>query len=294
MQSQRVIIDTDIGDDADDILAIALALTYPQTEIIGITTVFRNTELRAKIARHLLTLAGRSEIPVYAGAEHSLNIKNDTHDVPCQYTSAMTDYQINHDAQYFYREVFSRGKAAFIAIGCLTNLAVFIQENPQLTNNITDIYLMGGCFHRHANEWNIVCDPEAANIVFNSGLSIKCIGLEITSQCALTEADVERMRNQATTPLTQLLIDSCQLWFEKTGYLPVLHDPLVVNALIEQKDMGWRTENIRIELIGEHTRGMTVCTDERLWGREPINSNVLVATQVDARAFIDEFIERVF
>ncbi|MCS2169516.1 nucleoside hydrolase [Scandinavium sp. TWS1a] len=294
MNANRIIIDTDIGDDADDILAIALALTYSQVQIVGITTVFKNTGLRAKIAKHLLALADTPQIPVYAGAGHSLLCANDIHEVPCQYTADMEQYTAQGDAQVFLRHFFTSEKAAFVALGCLTNLAIFIEENPELVSNISDVYIMGGCFHRHANEWNIVCDPEAASLVFNSGLMIKCIGLDITAQCRMTQEDVERMAYHANTPLKKLLLASCHHWFNKTGFLPILHDPLVIGALAEQMDMGWRTENVSIELAGQHTRGMTVCTDERIWGKEPVAANVLVATKVNAREFIDAFIDRVF
>ena len=294
MAAQKLIIDTDIGDDADDILAIALALTYPQVEIVGITTVFRNTELRAKLAQHLLALAGDVQIPVFPGAGNSLSTCNNTQDVPCQYTEEMAKYPVSGDAQSFYRKVFSKEKVNFVAIGCLTNLAIFIEENPHLVSNIGDVWIMGGCFRRHANEWNIVCDPEAAHIVFNSGLTIRCIGLEITSQCSLTTSDMDIMRLHANTPLKKLLIESCDHWFNKTGFLPVLHDPLVISALIEQKDMGWEKEKVHVELNGTYTRGMTVCSDDHLWGREPTGANLLVATTVNSREFIEMYINNVF
>ncbi|NSW92658.1 MAG: nucleoside hydrolase [Firmicutes bacterium] len=110
MDKRKIIIDTDIGDDIDDALAISFALNSPEVEIIGITTVFRNTDARAKIAGKLLKLAER-DIPVYAGCKQPIINREDDLQIPCQYSKDMDDFTYNkeiHAVDYIINTVMER------------------------------------------------------------------------------------------------------------------------------------------------------------------------------------------
>ncbi|PSW20659.1 nucleoside hydrolase [Photobacterium sanctipauli] len=293
---RKVIIDTDIGDDADDALAIALATQLSNIQLLGISTVFENTHLRAKMAKYLLAQAGVHNIPVFAGDSEPGVTGNTCSKVPCQYQEKMNQYEFDGtDVMAFYEKLLTENEqVAIIAIGPLTNIARLITEKPHLLNNSAELIIMGGCFYHHANEWNIVCDPESAQIVVSSGLNIKMIGLDVTTQCEVSSELIERAREKACTPLQQLVIECCDAWKAHSGFSPILHDPLTVLALSDERYLSYQKEDVKIELKGEHTRGATVISEDRLWGREPATSNVVVGYRVDAQQVIREFFDKVF
>lgn len=293
---RNIIIDTDIGDDADDILALGLALSTEQLNLVGVTTVFKNTRLRAKMAKRVLQLAGREDIPVYAGCEHRINgEENDDEEIPCQYQGKMDSQPIETEhAVEFMADALSQEKLTIVAIGPLTNIATLIKEHPELIKNIDELVLMGGCYYRHVNEWNIICDPEAADIVFNSGIDIRAVGWDVTTKCHFDGDYLSQAKNNANTELKKILIESCDAWFDKTGFTPILHDPLTVFALLEESDIEYNQEQVHVELKGEYTTGMTVCTEDGIWGRTPSNPNCLIAKNLNYSRFIKFFLNNVF
>jgi len=292
-QQTAIIIDTDIGDDADDVLAIALALKIESIDILGITTVFKNTFARAQIAKYFLKLTGNSHIPVHAGIGNPLVNNVQLDEIPCQFAKEyMTDEPDSVDALAFYESVLMKQKVNIVCIGPLTNIAKLINEKPHLLDNIDELIIMGGCFYRHANEWNIVCDPEAAKIVFDSGLNIKAVGLDVTTQCHLSvdyldQIDISYQENK-------FLMEMCTQWFDKTGYRPILHDPLTIYALHPENELSFTDETVHIECSGEFTRGMTVCEEHGIWGRTAPKPNVKVASNINGKAFVDYYFNTVF
>ncbi|WP_047043270.1 nucleoside hydrolase [Vibrio mexicanus] len=293
---RNIIIDTDIGDDADDILALGLALSTDQLNLIGVTTVFKNTRLRAKMAKSVLQLASRENIPVYAGCEHRINgEENDNEEIPCQYQGKMDSQLIETEhAVDFMAHALMQENLTIVAIGPLTNVATLIKEHPELIKNIDELVLMGGCYYRHVNEWNIICDPEAADIVFNSGINIRAVGLDVTTKCHFDGDYLSQAQDNANTELKQILIESCDAWFNKTGFTPILHDPLTVFSLLEESDIEYNQEKVRVELKGQHTTGMTVCTEDGIWGRKTKNPNCLVAKNLNYSQFVEFFLNSVF
>ena len=182
MDKIKIIIDTDIGDDADDALAICLALKSEELEVMGITTVFRNTAARAQIAVRLLQLMGRTDIPVYAGIGHPLVAEADVETVPIQLLAGMEELEYRKDmdgVEYLRRSLSaSQGDITLVTIGPLTNVGVLLCKHPEVKGKIKEIVMMGGAYYMHYNEWNILCDPEAAHIVYSSGVPIRAIGLD--------------------------------------------------------------------------------------------------------------------
>lgn len=292
---KKIIIDTDIGDDADDVLALAYALTLKEIDLLGVTTVFKNSHQRAQMASHLLALAGRTDVPVRAGEGHSYNKRNLIDETPCQFQTMMDQYDVSGEtALSFYQKTLQKQRVSIVAIGPLTNLAKLIEASPELINNIDEIILMGGCYYRHVNEWNIVCDPEAADIVFRSGIPLIGVGLDVTTRCQFDSSYLDVARRNANTPLKKLLLQSCDAWFEHSGFTPILHDPLAIHALTRQEVIGFTPEHVNVELSGQYTRGMTVCGEEGIWGREADNPNITVASTIDGDAFTQHFLDTVF
>ena len=295
---ERIIIDTDIGDDIDDALAVAFALNSEEIDVAGITTVYKNTAARAELAKKLLMLYGRESIPVYAGCPQPLINRINPDEIPCQFSNDMKNIAINSDkdaVDFIIGSVLdSSGDITLVPIGPLTNIAVAICKRTEIKDKIKRIILMGGAYYFHYNEWNIACDPEAARIVFESGIPIKVVGLDVTLDCKLTKEDMNRIyshRTGAPAFLSELVVR----WQQKGNYFPILHDPLAVYAVFDREILAFKNESIAIETKGEFTRGTTFNrTDTRRGNnRDPV-SGISVACSVDSRRFIDLFIERVF
>ena len=238
---QNVLLDTDIGDDIDDALALALILHSPEITLRGITTVFGDTEQRARLAAHLLHTFGHNTIPIAAGIGTPLLQRHRPSDVP-QAAILETNKQvapmplstlsapeliIQMGKQHF-------GQLTLLCIGPLTNIAHALMQQPQLYRAIKQIIMMGGSSSVPLAEWNVRSDARAAQIVLNSGIPITMIGMNVTLQCHLTSDDLRQLQNQRT-PQTQLLSQLIAIWQQHRPRwqpaLPYLHDPLVITAL---------------------------------------------------------------
>lgn len=163
--AERIIIDTDIGDDIDDAQAIVLALKSPEVEIVGVTTVFRNVRARAQITKHLLGLGGRSDIPVYMGCGQPLLVDVDLERIPPQYGDELRDIDIDesvHGVDFLIDTVnASPREITVVAIGPATNIAMALRRDERFAKNVKEIIWMGGAFYFHFRTWNAVWDPEA-------------------------------------------------------------------------------------------------------------------------------------
>lgn len=286
--TKKIIIDTDIGDDIDDAFAIALAAAIPQAEIVGITTVFRNTAARAQQAQALLN-AAKVNAPVYAGERaplkepfHLFERDGETPpelSFPCQWEKSY-DTPVREGAVGFLIDSAKRyGKdLTVIAIGPLTNLARAIQKNPSEMKKTGKIICMGGSFYKYEPEWNVLCDPEAADTVYRSGIPFYAVGLDVTLQCALEADLLQAFRNsgQAVNRLLTLWLDR---WFDFFGFeKSVMHDPLAVAAAYYDV-CTFEKKYVRADLSGQ--RGAVLVSDREKQGYSP----VYAATGVDREGF---------
>lgn len=289
---KKVIIDTDIGDDADDALAICLALKSPELELLGVTTVFRNTAARAKIAVQLLKLMGREDIPVYAGMGRPLVAEADVAQVPIQLLAGMEtlEYQKDMDGVEYLRQSLehSEGDITLVTIGPLTNIAVLLRKYPGVKDRIREIVMMGGAYYMHYTEWNILCDPEAADIVFSSGVPIRAIGLDVTTKCQVNDSLVSMLAH-SKKPETELLAKLLMCYYENRGRHTFLHDPMAVFAVYDKELLTYQGEDVHVELHGRHTRGMTF--NKWKLGVDSSRQNVLCAKEIKAEAFVEKFKE---
>lgn len=294
MQTKNIVIDTDIGDDVDDLLALALAVREPELKLLGITTVFRNTHLRAEMARYYLkTFTSLGDVPVHAGIGAPLVESADVSLVPNQYRPEMAEYPPDStDAAAFLRELLAGQRITLICIGPLTNIATLVRDHPEVTGHIEELVIMAGCYRHPWNEWNIACDPEAAEIVFASGLPIRAVGLDVTTRCTISAEQLSAISENSEH--NRFLLRACSDWQNESGFLPMLHDPLTVYSLLERSDLTFRSEHVSIETSGKLTRGMTVCSPSRIWGREPGHYNAEVALDLDSNRFVSDFLSTVF
>ncbi|MGF7141822.1 inosine-uridine nucleoside N-ribohydrolase [Anaerotaenia torta] len=283
----NLLIDTDIGGDVDDALALALALNSPEINIVGITAVYLANEWRANVTRNMLKVFGREDIPVSTGAEKPLIGWWDESRIP----NSSKDFGILDGkplpcaCDFIIETVKKYGALTIAAIGPLTNVALAIAKAPYIVPDIK-IIMMGGQITKAHPEWNIVCDPEAARIVFESGASIVMTGLDVTNRCTFTREDIEYVKqagNERSTLLGEMLDTFCVNF----GYLPILHDPLALSCLIWDDLITFEDKKILIETSGQYTRGLTIDCD---WGE---GNPVKAAVDVKPEEFKKRLLERI-
>jgi purine nucleosidase len=275
---EKVIIDTDIGDDIDDAFAIALALKSPELEILGISTTFGDTEARAKIVDRLLGEAGRTDIPVLAGsATHTTNVMNQRrygeggHFSKASHPHAV-DFMLDQIRRY-------PGQITLIAIGPLVNVGALIDKDPETFLKLRRVVMMGGsiecgygdlwfCPQRGPDaEWNIINDIPSAKKLFLSGVPLYVMPLDST-QLKLEEVKRAYLFRQGR-PLTDALTLLYHEWGQQT---PTLFDPVTVAYILNPKICPVEPMHIRVD-------------DKGFTRSEPGAPNAQVCMHSDADAF---------
>jgi len=291
-----VIFDTDIGDDIDDALALALALQSPELDVRAVTTVTDDTEGRSRLAWKELGLYGRHDIAVGTGAPEPLLDPIHTGRAP-QFT-VLTDADtlpkapLRRASEVIIDTLLqSPRKVTLVPVGPLTNIALALKGEPRIKDKIERIVLMGGAFQLLIPEYNIQRDRIAAEIVFRSGVPITAVGLDVTLKCKLGAADMQRMR-AADNAASRFLVKLIELW--QNGHpdqYPILHDPLAVAVAINPHLVETQLGSVRVETASELTHGMTMFAPA---GQLPpgVRATTLVASQVDAPRFVEMFLTR--
>ena len=234
-----ILIDTDIGDDIDDALALALALRSPDIELLGVTTVFGDTHKRAHLAAHVLRVFGHENIPVAAGQEMPLLLRHRPSGVP-QAAILDTCVSSNKLSPYSGPELIIQAATAhhsnitLLCLGPLTNIAIALTIEPRIFLAIKNIVMVGGTSGFPLPEWNVRSDAQAAMIVLSSGIPITLLGWNVTKHWQLRESDIEKLHYQ-NSPQTILLSQLIAVWQRHRPHwhprLPFLHDPLAIVAV---------------------------------------------------------------
>lgn len=233
-----VLLDTDIGDDIDDALALALALRSPEIELIGVTTVFGDTRLRARLAKHVLQVFERDDVPVAAGISTPMLVRHRPSGVPqAALLTSGGEQSISHRSGpelIIEKALAHPGRLTLLCIGPLTNVATALLKEARLFMAIRNIVMMGGSSSIPFPEWNVRSDARAAQIVLSAGIPITLLGWNITTRCQMRAEDVERLRAKDTSQ-TRLLSDLIAIWQQHRPRwhppFPFLHDPLTIVAL---------------------------------------------------------------
>ncbi|MBX9455426.1 MAG: nucleoside hydrolase [Rhizobium sp.] len=307
---RKIIIDTDPGQ--DDAAAIMLALGSPdEIDVLGITTVAGNVPvaLTSRNARITCDFSNRKDVKVFAGCEkpirRDLVTAEHVHgatglDGP-ELFDPETPLQPAHAVDFIIETLRNEapGTVTLCPLGALTNIATALTRAPDIAGRIQEIVLMGGAYFEVGNitpaaEFNIYVDPEAAEIVFKSGIPIVMIPLDLTHKVLTLKARVDRIRALATRPAVALtdMLD----FFERFDVVKYgsdggpLHDPNVIAYLLKPDLYGGRMCNVEIETGSELTLGMTVVD---WWQVTDRKHNALVLKDVDADGFFDLLTERV-
>jgi purine nucleosidase len=211
------VLDTDIGSDVDDLLALTLLARAPEVRLIGITTVYGDTRLRARIARWTCHRLDRPDIAVVPGLGETLSGREiwwpghegvglaDLEGVPVAEAPTGVAYLCQTAREH-------PGQLDLIAIGPLTNVAAALREDAGFAGNLHHLYIMGGAFWRERPEHNFKCDPEAADLVMRSSIPMSVAGLDVTKRVWVTEADLVTLEG-STHALGAVLADQVRRWW---------------------------------------------------------------------------------
>lgn len=286
---ELVILDTDIGDDIDDAFALALLLRSPEVKLLGITTTFGDTELRARLVDRFLDAVGRSGIPVSAGATTAAS----NHFTQAAYAGQGMEWYHGGAVEFLLRQISAHpDQITLVAIGPLFNVQAAIERDPATFRKLKRVVLMGGSVDRGYDdaqsgndheppspEWNIRCDPAGIRALLNSGVPVFMMPLDST-QIHLTQPELAEILSHGSPLTDQLTL----LYHEWTGAgawrMPTLYDPVAAAYAI------------RPELCP--ARPMRLDVDDKGFTRPQAGSpNVNVCLKSDEKGFMDFLLNRI-
>jgi purine nucleosidase len=242
--TERILLDTDIGSDIDDALCLAYLLARPGCDLAGITTVSGEAERRAAIASALCRAAGK-DVPIHAGSPRPLI--GDQRQPFAPHADALAagggvrwphraDFPPGTAVEFLRRTIREDpGNLTLLAIGPLTNLGLLFRIDPEIPSLLKRLVLMCGSFlgtpSRHGGaEWNALCDPHAASIVFAAGVrEHRSVGLDVTTQVSI---DADQARRRFPHGLLRPVLDLADVWFRDASRI-VFHDPLAAVSVYE-------------------------------------------------------------
>ena len=319
---QRVIMDTDPG--TDDAMAIFLALNSPELKVEALTVVPGNVVVEQGLANalKLVSVAGRCDVPVAAGAKHPLMQKvytatywhgsNGMADIELPPSKCKADARFAPDLIIELIHQYPH-EITLIPVGPLTNIALAVSKDPSIVKLTKNIVMMGGSISggnvTGAAEANIFGDPEAAQIVFNAGWTVTMVGSDVGEQTLMRRKELTELEagrgpvNDVVTKIARFCIERS----EKNGWDgSAMYDPLAVAVAIDPTLATMKDMHVDVETRGEFTRGETVANrmleneqnvlhgdHYEIEGYYKLTVNAKVCVASDAARFLTLFIERV-
>jgi purine nucleosidase len=292
-----VLLDTDVGTDVDDAIAIALTLASPEIDLRAVTIVSGDTQLRGRIAKKLLTLGGRPQVHVAAGVrEPVLRQRNFLwlgHEGQRIVNSDEELHLANSHAVDLLIDTVLRERPHVVAIGPLSNLAVAIMKEPAVITSVPHLTVMGGLLHCDPDmpllDYNLGSDAEAAMVVLSAGIPTTLVPVDVTCKVFLTAADLARLRG-AGSQLVQMLCDAIEIWTPLqralSSFQPeavaFLHDPLTMAVLIEPSLVTFERLRLRPAIVDGNFKLIS----------DPGAPQLEFATAVDAHRFTEFLLDR--
>ena len=275
------VLDTDIGSDVDDILALVMLALAPEVRLLGVTTVYGDTALRARMVRYVCDALGRQDVVVAPGARETLANRpvwwagHEGEGIPeLDQIAQRSEEEAGSYLRRMARE--HAGQLELFAIGPLTNIAAVIQADAGFARAVRRLSMMGGAFWREGAEHNIRCDPEAADVVFRSGIPITVCGLDVTTRFTMGEHEA-RTIGQAHGALGPVLEGQIRAYWAFQGKQEnTPHDPAAVLMALEPELFTFRTCDVRVGL-GDDDLGQTAISRR---GRGAVQ----IASDVDVTA----------
>ena len=298
MQKEKIILDCDPGH--DDAVAIMLAAINPKIELLGITVVAGNQKLEKtvnnalKVCNHL-----NLDVPVYSGMSRPMIreqlIADDIHgetglDGP-KFEELKIKAEDKHAVNFIIDTLMnSDEKITLVPTGPLTNIGMAIRFEPRIIEKINRIVLMGGSYQlgnmTPAAEFNILADPDAAHIVFSSGVKLVMMGLDLTRQASATKEVVEKIKS-LNNKASKLFVDLMEFFAASQKNIfgwtaPPVHDPTTIAYIIDPECIEVKPMFCEIELWSERSYGRTLCDYFGILKKKP---NVDVAVKLDFDRF---------
>ncbi|MBN8712289.1 MAG: nucleoside hydrolase [Verrucomicrobia bacterium 61-8] len=286
---RKILLDTDIGTDIDDAVCLAYLLSQPDCELLGITTVCGDVEERASLADALCRAAGRPDFPIFPGRERPI-LREPIHGKAKQ-AEALTRWK--HKAGFpvgkatdFLRNTIRQhpGEIDLLAIGPLTNVAVLFLLDPEIAGLLRGLTIMGGSvgcrYYGNPAEYNIYCDPHAAQVVFQAGVpALRVVPLDVTTQLTMNSGE---MKERFSHPLLRMVADFSTSWFESRPEL-TFHDPLAAVTLFQENVCRFDRGQFDVELQSDRLTGFTH------WREDARNGRHEAALRVDREAFFQAY-----
>jgi len=258
-----LLLDTDIGSDIDDAVALAYLLRQPRCELLGITTVTGEPGKRAMLADAVCRAAGRENVPIHVGAEKPLLVApQQPHAAQAE---ALTDrwphraFASAPTAVEFLRETIRArpGEITLLAIGPLTNIALLFALDTEIPGMLKHLVMMGGWFfERPKPEWNILNDPHAATMVFAAPVPrLTAVGIDVTGWCRLPADECRHRFARAGGPLAPVAA-MAEVWFRDASDI-TFHDPLAAALIFEPALCRVEPHRVRV-LVGPDWAGLTL------------------------------------
>lgn len=295
----RIILDTDIGTNPDDAVALALAAKSKEIRIEGVTTVYGQVHIRARIAKKIMKLCGVEGIPVYPGIKEPLLrnrpiFRSGLEGIGLSLEDEGEE-QDKHAVDFIVETVMRHpGEITLVAIGPHTNIAAALIREPRISEYVKEIVVMGGVtrlarngIHLSPIEHNIQCDPEAASVVFSCGAPIVMVGLDVTREALFSRKEKDVIAS-CGTPLAQTLASMMQTFMDymKRDY-SYMCDPFAIAALIDRTLIHTKRMDVRIHYDHREVTGQTIAELSR-------NGNVEVALEADILRFFILLYDRLF
>ena len=285
----KLLLDTDIGSDIDDAVCLAYLLAQPDCDLLGVTTVSGEAVARATLASALCKVAGKP-VPVYPGVEAPLLVEQRQPHAP--QSAALirwpheTSFAQGEAVEFLRRTIRARpGEVVLLTIGPLTNIALLFTVDRAIPGMLKALVTMGGLYtDRYAEsnpqmraEWNILCDPHAAAIVFSAPVPVHyCIGLDVTLQVTMAADEVRR---RFDVPLLRPVRDFAEVWFKNNQPI-TFHDPLAATTIFDESICDFTSGAVKIDLDTEPGR--------TLW-QPGAGGRHRVAVSVDPQRFIEHY-----
>lgn len=288
MNKIPVLLDTDIGSDIDDALALAYLLRQPACELVGITTVAKNAEKRASLCDMLCRIEGRTDIPIHSGSSDAiLDSRIDPAIEQAKVLSEYphrTDFEKNSAVRFMAETIMSRpGEITLLTIGPLSNVGLLFATYPEIPSILKNLVIMGGLFsfrlpNAYNPEYNIAGDAHAAAIVYNRSRS-RSIGTDVTFECKLSKIECEPLWSD---DLMIAVSKMAGVWFDHAHDI-VFHDPLAAASIFDETVCQWSTGRVEVDLSFGKAMGYTYFDK----GKEP--SDHTVACGVNVQRFFDHY-----
>ncbi len=284
----KFLLDTDIGTDVDDAVALAYLLSHPECELMGITTVTGEAEKRASLASVLCKAAGK-DIPIYPGADCPM--QGEQRQQIAQQATVLanwpheTNFPTNQAVDFLADTIRSHAnEIMLLTIGPLTNIGLLFSTYPDVAELLAGLVLMGGNFDETGPEagrveWNIAGDPRASELAYKAPVRLhRSLGLNVTQQVMMSAEDV---RKKFTAPLLRPVLDMAEVWFGQFYPFITYHDPLAAATIFEPELCTYQQGRVNIDNSDVGTR--------TIWQPEASDAPHQVAVTVDVDRYFHHF-----